>query len=163
MIISCINCDRKFDVNSELIPAEGRTIQCGSCNHVWFFEKKHPKQLKNDYLDNKESSGIPIENVEEEKFSKKTKQKTVNVINVNLSKIDARKSSDLTNVYSKSSFTFSNIVSYFIVIIISFIGIILVLDTFKSPLYEVIPSLELFLFNLFETLKDIKLFIKDLM
>ena len=37
MIIECINCNKKFDVNSELIPASGRTIQCGSCNHIWFF------------------------------------------------------------------------------------------------------------------------------
>ena len=40
MIIECINCSKKFDVNSELIPSEGRTIQCGSCNHIWFFKKK---------------------------------------------------------------------------------------------------------------------------
>ena len=39
MIIECINCAKKFDVNSELIPSIGRTIQCGSCNHVWFFNK----------------------------------------------------------------------------------------------------------------------------
>ena len=38
MIIECINCNKKFDVNSELIPSTGRTIQCGSCNHVWFFD-----------------------------------------------------------------------------------------------------------------------------
>ena len=39
MIIRCINCDKKFNVDSELIPNEGRTIQCGSCNHIWFFNK----------------------------------------------------------------------------------------------------------------------------
>ena len=40
MIIQCINCNKNFDVNSELIPSSGRTIQCGSCNHVWFFDPK---------------------------------------------------------------------------------------------------------------------------
>ena len=39
MIIECVNCAKKFTINSELIPIEGRTIQCGSCNHVWFFKK----------------------------------------------------------------------------------------------------------------------------
>ena len=39
MIIECINCSKKFDVNSDLIPSTGRTIQCGSCNHVWFYKK----------------------------------------------------------------------------------------------------------------------------
>ena len=40
MIIQCINCNKKFEVNSDLIPSEGRNIQCGSCNHLWFFKKK---------------------------------------------------------------------------------------------------------------------------
>ena len=38
MIIECVNCNKKFEVNSELIPRTGRTIQCGSCNHTWFFK-----------------------------------------------------------------------------------------------------------------------------
>ena len=38
MIIECINCHKKFVVNSDLIPTEGRNIQCGSCNHLWFFK-----------------------------------------------------------------------------------------------------------------------------
>ena len=37
MIIECINCNKVFEVNSELIPENGRTIQCGSCNYVWFY------------------------------------------------------------------------------------------------------------------------------
>ena len=35
-------------------------------------------------------------------------------------------------------------------------------DTFKTPLYKIFPNIEIILFNLFETLKDIELFIKDL-
>ena len=38
MIIDCIKCDKKFEVNASLIPDGGRTIQCGSCNHVWFYK-----------------------------------------------------------------------------------------------------------------------------
>ena len=41
MIIGCINCSKKFKVNSDLIPSTGRTIQCGSCNHVWFFDRNN--------------------------------------------------------------------------------------------------------------------------
>ena len=36
------------------------------------------------------------------------------------------------------------------------------LYTFKNPFYNFFPDLELILFSLFETLKDINLFIKDL-
>ena len=38
MIIECPNCYKKFNVKSSLIPESGRNIQCGSCNHVWFFK-----------------------------------------------------------------------------------------------------------------------------
>ena len=52
--------------------------------------------------------------------------------------------------------------SYFVVTIITFIGLIILLDTFKKPLVKIFPKLEILLFNLYETLKDIELFIKDL-
>ena len=38
MIIDCISCAKKFEVNSSLIPEKGRTIQCGSCGHIWFYK-----------------------------------------------------------------------------------------------------------------------------
>ena len=41
-------------------------------------------------------------------------------------------------------------------------GVYKFLDTFKNPLYNYFPNLEHILFSLFETLKDITLFIKDL-
>ena len=42
------------------------------------------------------------------------------------------------------------------------VALIILIDTFKSVLYVVFPGLELMIFSLFETLKDIQLFIKDL-
>ena len=56
----------------------------------------------------------------------------------------------------------SKFFSYLIIFIISFAGLIILLDTLKSPLINVFPGLEIILFNLFETLQDIKLFIIDL-
>ena len=38
----------------------------------------------------------------------------------------------------------------------------IVLDTFKNPLSVFFPNLELILYNLFETLRDLILFAKDL-
>ena len=43
MIIDCIKCTKKFEVNASLIPDNGRTIQCGSCNHVWFYKPEIEK------------------------------------------------------------------------------------------------------------------------
>jgi hypothetical protein len=49
-----------------------------------------------------------------------------------------------------------------IVFIISFVALVILLDTLKTPLINVFPGLEIILFNLFETLQDLKLFIIDL-
>ena len=48
MIITCPNCEKKqFKIDNSLIPHEGRDLQCGSCNHVWFYkiEKKNVDPL----------------------------------------------------------------------------------------------------------------------
>jgi len=50
-----------------------------------------------------------------------------------------------------------------LVFLITFIALIIVLDTFKSPLGNIIPGLEIFLYNFFETLKDLYLLIKNLL
>ena len=162
MIIECINCSKKFDVNSELIPSEGRTIQCGSCNHVWFFNQSQLNQTKSkDFISQNEKN---ITNDIKENQKKLLKFKIKNKKNV---KKDSTNSTDshnfeLIKYKSKSKFTFGKFLSYILVIIISFIGLLILIDTFKTPLYNFFPNLENILFSLFEILKDITLFTKDL-
>ena len=72
MIIECINCAKKFDVNAELIPTDGRTIQCGSCDHVWFF--KINNQNKSDFLINDAENDEEVfkdDSIFEDKITKK--------------------------------------------------------------------------------------------
>ena len=40
MIITCNSCNKKFDIDSYLIPDKGRSLQCASCDHKWFFKKE---------------------------------------------------------------------------------------------------------------------------
>ena len=54
------------------------------------------------------------------------------------------------------------IIKNFIVFIISIIAIIIFLDTFKYQLNNYIPGINSVLNNLYETLKDLSLFFKDL-
>ena len=72
------------------------------------------------------------------------------------------KGSELVAYKPKSTFSFGKFLDYLIVLIISFIALIILLDTFKIPLSVFFPNLELILFNLFETIKDLILFTKDL-
>ena len=55
-----------------------------------------------------------------------------------------------------------NILGLTIVFIISFIALIIVLDTFQKPISIFIPNIELILYSLYETINDIKLFLTNL-
>ena len=48
MIITCPNCNKQFKIDNSLIPDEGRDLQCGSCNHIWFYniQKKNNEVLE---------------------------------------------------------------------------------------------------------------------
>ena len=54
------------------------------------------------------------------------------------------------------------ILVYFIVVIISLLGLIFLLDTFKSYLSSIFPSIIPLFDSFYETLLDFKLFAKDL-
>ena len=158
MIIECINCSKKFDVNSDLIPSTGRTIQCGSCNHIWFHKKNHESQINLTEIKPQIKDIYKDDIVKNEPKIKPVKNKQ------KLSKLEKTESkgSEIVKYKPKSNFTLGKLLSYIVVVIISFTAIILILDTFKIQLYELFPKLEFFLFSLYETLKDIQLFIKDL-
>ena len=145
MIITCPNCNKQFKIDNSLIPDEGRDLQCGSCNHVWFYKIE---EINNEVLKlNEEIISKDIE-TKNEKKKEKLEEKSEKQKKTTVSK----------NTENKGSKFFS----YLIVLIISFIALIILLDTLKTPLMSVFPGLEIILFNLFETLQDIKLFIIDL-
>ena len=151
MIIECINCNKQFEVNSELIPANGRTIQCGSCNHVWFFK---PEKINKTKIKSQQKI-VNKTNLENKKISDKNLVKKVDeVIN--------KKDKALIKYEKSSKISLDLFFRYTIVFIISFKNLILFLETFKSALINVFPNLEIILFSFYETLKDVILFIKDL-
>ena len=158
MIIDCVNCSKKFEVDSDLIPSTGRTIQCGSCSHVWFYKKGQENQYLKSELKSKEDE-LTYKVLEKDKPKIKNIEKKQRLSSNQ--KISSQKS-EIVKYEPKSSFSFGKLLSYILIVIISFIALILILDTFKIQLYNIFPRLEVFLFNLYETLKDIQLFIKDL-
>ncbi len=162
MIIECPCKKKKFNIDINLIPAEGRNLQCGSCDRVWFYKKEdsipetslinediairenEENDNSNDYKSNDQEIKQPV------KENKKSKSE--------LSAIEEIESKPELVKKTQSSKFFS----YLIVFIISLGALIILLDTLKTPLINIFPGLEVLLFNLYETLKDIKLFIIDL-
>jgi len=164
MIIDCIKCTKKFEVNASLIPDNGRTIQCGSCNHVWFY-KPEIEQSKNEIIaeiTSPKSDNNDLENKKNDNVNEKLLKTEDTNDQENIAKTKSS-SDEVINENKKTRFSVSKFLSYFLVFLITFIALIIVLDTFKSPLSRVIPELEIFLYNFFETLKDLYLFIKNLL
>ncbi len=164
MIITCPNCNKQFKIDNSLIPDEGRDLQCGSCNQVWFYkiEEENNKVLKlNEEIISKDIE-IKDKNKKEKIEEKNQPSEQINneINNKKKEKISENQKNKTTskNTDNKGSKFFS----YLIVFIISLVALIILLDTLKTPLINVLPGLEIILFNLFESLQDIKLFIIDL-
>ena len=160
MIISCNNCNKKFEVNSTLIPDLGRNIQCGSCEYTWFYKKdliisEADKEVKNNQLSEEQNIVNTSKSYEGDHIDQdqSNEHKKIN---------DTLKTEKKTKSKKSTGGTPVKILSYLIVGIISFTALVIFLDTFRLFFTKIIPGLELFLFNLFETLKDIFLFIKNL-
>jgi len=153
MIITCVNCHKKFDVNSDLILDNGRLVQCGSCDHRWFFkihstadEKKTSKINDIVNFENLTPQVNPIE----DKLNKVIENESpIHESNNNLKKINKSKKNH-------------NILNLIIVFIVSFVALIILIDTFKYPISIIMPDIEFILYNLYETIKDIVLFFNDL-
>ena len=160
MIITCPNCEKKFQIDAALVPEKGRDPQCGSCNHAWFYKPENESEallaLNENTFVNKEKIQIETENQNIE-ISKKIKKEKKNK-----PKIKKEISKQPPKTIEKPTNSGSKLFSYLMVFIISFVAFVILLDTLKTPLINVFPGLEIILFNLFETLQDLKLFIIDL-
>ena len=164
MIITCPNCNKKFKIDNSLIPDEGRDLQCGSCNHVWLYKIKeeNSKILKlKEEIDINDIETKVDKNNEEIVENKNPLTKIETELNNQKKEKNIEKQKE-TKAPKNTENTGMKFFSYLIVFIISFAALIILLDTLKNPLINVFPGLEIILFNLFETLQDIKLFIIDL-
>jgi predicted Zn finger-like uncharacterized protein len=172
MIITCINCKKKFDIDSGLIPEKGRLLQCNSCNYKWFFKKspinspesydKINKTFETTKIFDEKLDSITIENTENlEILDKKHNEKSLDQ-KIIIHKDDHVKNLDKDLVIIQSKKNNYNIFGLIIVFTITFIAIVIILDTFQITIGKIVPSIEFKLYNLYETINDIGLFLKDL-
>ena len=148
MIISCDQCHKKFEIDSNLIPKDGRLLECGSCNHKWFY--------KQDIEDKTEEIIIEpqLKNIEEE---------NIDPIQTNISQINEFDTSfKKKEIIENKKIKKIGVLNIIIVFIISFVALIILIETFKNPISIFIPKIKFILNSLYETLNDIILFFKDL-
>ncbi|MDB4189670.1 zinc-ribbon domain-containing protein, partial [Candidatus Pelagibacter sp.] len=145
MIITCNNCNKKFDVDSNLISDTGRLLQCASCDHKWFFKKEVLENSESPIVEDIDNDSVNIfdqnnpsnkdvinpsdftrEEVEvdiEEKLDEKIE---VNNEEEPKNKIDANINENTTaNTKPKKQKNFK-ILNIFIVVIISFVAFIII-------------------------------------
>ncbi len=164
MIISCPNCEKQFKIDTSQIPATGRNLQCGSCGHTWFYKiedvNSEITSLNDEQSDNEieTKDKSDIEKTFEYNEIKSNKKPLKNEKKVKKLQENQKSTSKKTNEVNSGSKFFSNLV----VCVVSFVALIILVDTLKEPLINIFPGSEIILLNLFETLQDIKLFIIDL-
>jgi len=202
MIITCNNCNKRFDIDANLIPDKGRLLQCASCDHKWFFKKETLENIVSPIIEDinndnvldqdnpinnkeinpsnlsKEETEVDIEDELDEKIKVNNEEAPNKKIKVNNDeapnkkikvnndeapnkKIDANIDEN-TTVNAKLKKKNVKILNIFVVVIISFVAFIIIVDTFKYPIGQVVPNIEFILYNLYESIKDISLFIRDL-
>ena len=165
MIIICECGKKKFNIDSSLIPKKGRLLKCGSCSKIWHYTP-FIKNKNNEDLQVKINENI-IKN--EAQFNEAKSDK--NFIDINEKELskentddgeDEEKNIKEEKVNEEKQVKIKMILVYFIVVIISLLGLIFLLDTFKSYLLSVFPSINPLFDSFYQTLLDLKLFIKDL-
>ena len=165
MIIKCNNCHKVFEIDSGLISEKGRLLQCNGCDYKWFFKKeiigdpptlvKIIKPAEETTFPQKREESLEVDNLE-----------TMELLDVSFNdKTRIKKKENFDNdltISTNKNRNYYKVLSLTIVFIISFISLIIVLDTLLIPVSKIIPNTEFLLYNLYETINDIQLFIKDL-
>ena len=162
MEITCPNCLKTFIVDESLIPKEGRLVRCSNCENEWFY-KSIDKNTENNPIKNKITAQ---KNLKATNFKINDTENISNEVDADTDTNNENNTEDYSSDYisSKDIEKKSPILylKYTIVFIISFVSLIIILDTFKKPLSITLPNLEIILQNFYETLKDVFLFLKDL-
>ena len=141
MIIQCENCEKKFEVKDELIPSNGRLLQCSSCDHQWHFTPENKLELTQE---------VEVK-VKQSKIRKKREitNKEKDDLNHEIKKFDKKDKS-------------IGIVSWLLVLILSIASFIVLVDTFQYQISLIFPDINNYMESLRELLTDIYLFVIDL-
>ena len=165
MIINCECGKKKFNIDRSLIPKEGRLLKCGSCSKIWHYTPIIETE-NDEELDIKINENIVKNEVQSDEVINNENFIAINKKKLSEEYTDDDKDEEYNIKEEKENDEkqgkIKMVLVYFIVVIISLLGLIFLLDTFKSYLISVFPTITPFLDSFYETLLDVKLFIKDL-
>ena len=152
MIIQCENCNKRFEIQDSMIPDEGRLLECGSCSHQWHYTPITKLELTDD---------IQIKDKPTKQITTKKKAKKISKIKKKVYKNDDNENypTNEKDIKKENNISFIN---FILVGIISFVAIVILVDTFKNQIAYVVPNINLYINGLHEILRDIFLFIADL-
>ncbi len=153
MIIQCENCNKKFEIQDSLIPDEGRLLECGSCTHQWHYRPITKLELTDE---------VQIKDEPTKQLIVKKKAKKIPKIKKKVYENDADNEIDQTDENITTKEKNISFINFLLVGIISFVAIVILVDTFKNQIAYVIPNISLYINELHEILRDIFLFIADL-
>ena len=153
MIIQCENCNKKFEIQDSLIPDEGRLLECGSCAHHWHYRPITKLELTDE---------VQIKDEPTKQLIVKKKAKKIPKIKKKVYENDADNEIDQTDENITTKEKNISFINFLLVGIISFVAIVILVDTFKNQIAYVIPNISLYINELHEILRDIFLFIVDL-
>ena len=162
MIIVCPNCNKKFNIDENLIPDKGRLLKCSNCDYVWNYKLVSGGESQPNKDDSKKEI-IINENDIDQSIKKQdvieTKEELINQDEYDKEDKSLKKNEIKSKAKKKTE---QNILSLLIVFLISFTAIIFLIDTFKLYIANFFPSIITILENLYATLHDLILFVKDL-
>ena len=186
MIIECPNCNKKFSIDKKLIPENGRTLKCSNCDHIWHYKISIDKSIDDSGISQDKNTNLDtnISEVEKKDDENNDEINEENLTDINQGSLSEKNTDDEEDNEDKEydiedeedeeddiknekgndekKGITKMILVYFIVVIISLLGLIFLLDTFKSYLISVFPTITPIFDSFYETLLDFKLFIKDL-
>jgi predicted Zn finger-like uncharacterized protein len=167
MIIECPNCNKKFNLDRKLIPENGRTLKCGNCDHIWHYKITLNKNSDVQEISEDKNSKIDIntskkDNEIKEKFNDEDISDINKKVKSEIKVDDSETEKDNERVNYEKGVNLKVIFIFFVIFVISLLGLIFLLDTFKYNLSSVFPGIVPLFDSLYETLLDLKLFIKDL-
>ena len=163
MIISCPECSKRFNIDQNLIPKDGRLLQCSNCMHKWHFSIKKNEEIIEEPIKSEE---VIIENKNQEKKINPS-QEFIPIEDETIEKELKKEQKVINKVKKKEQKPKKKdkpikLLNMIIVIIISVAALIILIDTFRIELSKYMPFLNPMLDSFYAIIADINSFIKDL-